>query len=637
MSRFSQYLLWVLLLMPFFKVSSQNLQELHVNRINPILLKDANAVVRFEEVLIEIHSVNVATVKTKKAVTVLNKHGEYYAKFSEWYDSSRKINKLSAVIYDNMGNEIAKYKKRDFKDRSYIDGFSLMRDDRIKYLEYTPVNYPYTLVFESEVEKSSTAFIQSWTPISKYGLSVEKSSYKVVNPTKIPLKSKEMNFEGYSIYKNNSDHELFYNVSNLISKRSEMMSPNYFEIMPVVKVSLNNFTLEGIEGSAYDWKTLGKWYYENLLLGRDKLPESTIQEISNLVAEANTKREKAKLIYEYLQNKTRYISVQLGIGGWMPFLASDVDRLGYGDCKALTNYTKALLDSQGIESFYTVVFADERRDIDTEFASIEGNHVILNIPSAEEDIWLECTSQTMPFNFIGDFTDDRNVLVITPDGGEIKRTKRYLPNENILNTTAIIQLKADNSMEAIVKRHSNGLEYDWNYQIQFQDPKDQVLSYKEKWSYINNLQIKSINFQDDKESAKFVEDLLITCTTYSKKAGNRLLLTANVFNCYQGNLPNYENRRTPLVVKHGYVNTDEYEINLPYGYLLGSLPSNTFIESEFGAYSYELEKLSSTKIKFKRTLKIVDGIFPKESYENYRQFWAEIKKIDKTKIVLTIE
>jgi transglutaminase-like putative cysteine protease len=47
------------------------------------------------------------------------------------------------------------------------------------------------------------------------------------------------------------------------------------------------------------------------------------------------RRKKAKKIYQYLQNKTRYISVQIGIGGFQPVTAADVDRLGYGDCKGI--------------------------------------------------------------------------------------------------------------------------------------------------------------------------------------------------------------------------------------------------------------------------------------------------------------
>ena len=79
-------------------------------------------------------------------------------------------------------------------------------------------------------------------------------------------------------------------------------------------------------------------------------------------------------------------------------LASDVDKLGYGDCKALTNYTKTLLDAVDVESYYTVVYGGKRiRNIDKEFSATEGNHVILCLPNEEDYIWLECTSQKTPF------------------------------------------------------------------------------------------------------------------------------------------------------------------------------------------------------------------------------------------------
>ena len=58
-----------------------------------------------------------------------------------------------------------------------------------------------------------------------------------------------------------------------------------------------------------------------------------------------------------MQNNTRYISIQLGIGGWRPFEAAYVASKGYGDCKALSNYMYSLLKEAGILSYYTLVKA----------------------------------------------------------------------------------------------------------------------------------------------------------------------------------------------------------------------------------------------------------------------------------------
>ncbi|WP_158250404.1 DUF3857 domain-containing protein [Aquimarina sp. I32.4] len=602
--------------------------------LDSTLTDQANAVVRSEEVTIDIKSINTVIVKTRRVVTVLNKYGNKHADFYEGYSPTLKIKKLEAVVYDTYGKEIKKYKKHDFKDRSVYDNNSLARDDRIKYFEYTPVSYPYTLLFESEVESSSTAFIRSWLPISNFKLSVEKSKYKILNSENIPIRFKETSFEGYQISKNKTPQEIEYVISDVSAKQAEVLGPDYYDIVPMVKIALNEFSLEGVEGAAIDWKSMGKWQYDKLISGRGKLPPKTIAEINKLVSGVKTKKEKAKLIYEYVQKKTRYISVQLGIGGWKPFLASDVDRLGYGDCKALTNYTMALLDSQDITSYYTVVYAKERRDIDSEFASMQGNHAILNIPNQEEDLWLECTSQTNPFNFIGSFTDDREVLVITPEGGEIKRTKKYEPEENTLYTTAKVDLKVDRSMSTTIKRISQGLEYDWNYGVQFETPKDQELYYKKYWGYINGLEIRNIELTDDKDIVEFTEEIDLLCNTCIKKVGSRLLLSPNFFSKDQSNLPKYEVRKTSLVISRGYTNIDEYIINLPKGYQVGNLVEKTIIETEFGKYSYELQKINDKQIKFKRFLKIIDGTFSKEKYEEYRKFRTEIKKIDKSKIVL---
>ena len=623
-----------ILLLNFSLLKAQESIVYRVSEIDSTLIKNANAVVRLENVSVQINSINSVTVTTKRAVTVLNKYGDKYADYYESYDPETKIKKAHAVVYDANGNQIKEYKKKDFHDRSATDGFSLIGDGRYIYFDYVPVSYPYTLVYESEVQSKNTAFLNRWFPVVGYHISVEKSMYKVVNPNNLEIRSLENKFDEFPIEYNKEGQQRSYVLSNLLALKKEMDSPPLNEIVPSAKITLNNFTLVNVKGSATDWEAFGKWQYENLILGRDILPEETINKISQLVASATSIKEKAKLIYEYVQNKTRYISVQLGIGGWMPMKASDVDRLGYGDCKALSNYTKALLSSQDIQSYFTIVYAKSRRDIDSDFASMQGNHAILNIPDNEGDIWLECTSQTLPFNFIGGFTDNRDVLVIKPEGGVIKRTKKYTAKENLLKTNALITLNTDKSMSANITRDTKGLQYDGNYLIQYQSLKDQKMNYKKHWDYINGLGVEEVNFKDDKEEVVFTEKLDVSCASYLKKFGNKFLFAPNIFNQEKKDFPKYKSRKRPLVIERGYLDTDEYVINLPEGYSVTDLPEDKFIENEFGKYTYQLAQISASQINFKRTMQIDDGVFPKEKYEEYRKFRESIKKADQTKIVL---
>ena len=172
-----------------------------VTLIPEALLRDANAVVRNHIKEVSIIAVDKMVVYEKKVVTVLNKSGNIDAFIGESYDDYKKITKLSAKIYDAMGNQIKKYKSRNFEDESAVDGETLYSDSRLKYIDYTPVSYPYTLVFESEYKTYSTGFIPVWFPINGYYISVEKASYSLINPERIPWRSKEINFENFAIEK----------------------------------------------------------------------------------------------------------------------------------------------------------------------------------------------------------------------------------------------------------------------------------------------------------------------------------------------------------------------------------------------------------------------------------------------------
>lgn len=635
MARFFLFPVWVLLLMSFFKASSQDLPELNVNLIDSVLLKDANAVVRSDQTMIEVKSVDLMILKRKKIVTILNKYADYFSNGFENYDPTTKIKNQNMVIFDDKGNEIKKYKAGDFNDRSAVDGISLMQDGRIRYVNHTPTQYPYTIIYECEKEYLSTGFIPNWRPFPYYNVSVEESSYNLLFPENNQVRFKKENFEGHQIVFNNENKSLSGTLTNAIAYIAEYSSRDFENLTPRLKVVLEKFSLEGVKGAAVDWKSFGRWQYDHLVHGRDELPEEVIQEVSALVADAKSNVDKARLIYEYVQNKTRYISIQLGIGGWMPFTASQVHEVGYGDCKALTNYTKALLTSQNIKSYYTVLYGDTTiKSIDSTFASMQGNHVILNIPTEDQDIWLECTSQTAPFNFIAGFTDDRDALVITPDGGIIKHTKQYSIDENVKKTKADVYVFADMSIKANVTLSSQGYFYAERYGIEALSLRKKEIFYKKYWGNLSDLKFEAIALSNDKEEIVFSEKVKLSASKYLMKAGSRLLMVPNLFNRSKLNLPNYEDRNSTLEISRGYSEIDEYIVHIPEGFTVKSIPEKKLISTEFGRYTHALEKIDTTSFKFSRKFILYKGSYTSEKYKDYRDFRVSINTMDKSKIVL---
>ena len=594
----------------FFLISSSVFsQEIGLSSflIPKELKENANAVIRSSSTEIIIEAVDKMVVRQKRIVTVLNKLGKSDVGAYASYNNDTKIKKISAIVYDALGNKIKKYSKSKFTDTSAVDGGTLYSDSRIKYLEYTPTSYPYTVVFETEYQTSSTAFVIPWFPIEDYFVSIEKSNYKLINKIKIKYQTQEKNFDGYAIVNTSTDWELNYSLKNQKAVKYERNTISSTEFLPILKVALSEFAVKGIKGTAIDWTELGKWEYNVLYKDEDDISESTRSQVLELVKDAKTQKEKAKIVYQFVQNRTRYINVSIGIGGLRPIKSKEVDKVGYGDCKGLTNYTRALLKVVGVESYFTELYAGKsKKNMDYDFPAIHGNHVILNIPNNGNDIWLECTNQTMPFGFLGSFTDDRDVLVITPNGAIKKRTPKYINDDNLQILIAEIQLDVKGNITASIERISKGIQYNnkfYKEDLSKEELKKRYVS--ADWGYINNLKIEKISLVNNKDTIIFTEKLNVKIGSYASINQENYLFKVNIFNRNRYIPKRYRKRKHPLKIARGYTDIDTFIISFPKGFVVESLPPEKNMNTKFGDYKVTLKKIDESTIKYSSQGKLI--------------------------------
>lgn len=623
----------------FFSViinSSAQKSDYSVLLITDSLKQNANAVVRLDQMDINIASQRSMNIKTQRIVSVLNEKGLNDIDAYHHYDKTTSIKNIEAVVYDAMGSEIKKLKRKDFRDESAVSGSTLFSDNRVLYLDYTPISYPFTIVYTCEVETSNTAFIPQWYFIGGYYLSVEKSILNVTFPKELGFKKKEFRFSDFNIKKTSeTDTGLSYTAANIVAQKQEDMSPSYGDLFPKVLMGLENFHLEGVDGKATTWEAFGKWYGEKILNGTTILPEETKVKIKALVGDEKDPVKKAKIIYDYVQKKSRYVNIAVGIGGWKPMLASDVDRLGYGDCKALSNYTKALLQVVDVPSYNTILYGDRyKSDIQSDFVSMQGNHMILAIPNNNNYIWLECTSQVDPFGYQGTFTDDRDVLVVKPEGGEIIRTKIYEDKGNTQEGKGTYTIDENGNFSGSLKIASQGSQYSLKSRVETMQPNEKEEHYKEYWDNINNLKLGKITFTNDKENTCFTENVQISASNYGVISGNKMIFVVDAFNQYTGNVKRIRNRKNPFQIQRGYLDTDEIEISLPAGYSIEFLPSNYELKGKFGEYKTELIKKENNKLTYKRLMFLNKGKYSNKEYDEYRVFMEQISRNDNAKIIL---
>lgn len=619
-------------------VVAQKLQ--YASALIPEELKEnTDAVVRNFEQKLTINNLNDGRLKVKKVITLLNQGADNVSDIYLDYDKLRNLKITNVEIYDYLGKQVKKMKDITIQDQSMHDG-SLYSDNRIKKMSLKNSSYPYTFVLEYEYEYDGLLFYPSWSPYDFHeNVSVEKSTLNVSVPSSFDLRYKIVNLDTpeKSEFNTNAEQATHYTwkVSNLPAVETEEFGPHSLEYFPAIHLAPNLFEIEGYKGDLSSWQSFGDWN-RALNQGRGILDNEVQQVITDLTQSTENKREKVKLIYEYLQQNTRYVSIQLGIGGWQTFPAKMVHEKKYGDCKALSNFTQALLASVGIESYYTLIHAGNRpRPLFEDFPSNQFNHVILCVPMEEDSVWLECTSQNQAFDYMGTFTDNRNALLITPEGGKLVKTPSYSSADNLLEREATITIKKNGDASAIVSTKYQALQ-EGSLQFYVEYSKKDQEEYLYERLNIPSFTIDEFELNRNKEGLPYTsESLSLTIRNCASVSGNRLFIQPNLFNKWTRLLPDDENREQDVVLDRLYefVDYDSLTYEFPEEFRVEYAPEETIIDSKFGTYKSKCI-VEENKLMYIRTFEMHKGRYSKEDYTELKTFFEDVKKADNVKLVL---
>jgi hypothetical protein len=612
-------------------------QNYDASLISKDLLPYASAVVRSQEVNAEVKDIENTVYHFKTAITILNKNGDNLGRIAIIYDKSNTIKYIKGSIYDEFGKQLRKFSESDFADQSAIHNFSLYEDTRVKLYMPGGNQYPYTVIYEYELRSKQTLRFFDWVPAGSPLAAVERSTYTFSCKPDFNIRYKEFDVPDKVAIATNGDGLKTYtwHIANVKAMRPEPFSPNNENYLTRVKIAPENFEYEHLTGSFANWQQLGKWEYDQLLAGRQNLPEQTINHVKEITADITNPKLKAKKIYEYMQGRTRYVSVQVGIGGYQPFAADEVDKLGYGDCKGLVNYTQALLKAVNIDSWYCVVNSGDRKiSMQGDFASMnQGDHIILCLPFKNDTTWLECTSQNLPFNYLGTFTDDRLVLACTPDGGKLLHTPKYSADDNLQVRNGNFSISPEGALAGDMTTSFKGLQYSNRDFLVDQSFLEQTKSLQKIYP-ISNLEIEKIDIKQDKWPQPLTtENIKLKVNYYGNEDNGTIRFPVNHVDRKSAASRELHDRINDVYINDGYTDEDEITYTLPPGYHLAKETYNSNHHRPFGSYSASYI-VKDGQLIYKRRLQILDGTYNKDMYTEVFDFFEKVAIADRVEVTL---
>lgn len=620
-------------------VFSQN--SLHVDSIPLSLKEQTDAVVRLDKIDFKIKDKSKAFLRTHYVVTVFNDQGANgQLEYEVFYSKYEKILDISGNVYDKNGDRIYKLAKKDIYDISASAYSNDVTDSRIKIAEFDNKNfqYPYTIEFETSIETTNMMFYPSQYFSPSKRLSTQEKTLMIEAPKDFEFRYKEKNMPNtvtLNVEKNKKTYT--WTIKNILSNEFEIFTP--IDFYPEIVTAPKDFSVGDYHSTIESWNDIGK-FISMLNKDRDILPADVKHKIVDLVGQERDTLKKIEILYHYLQNNTRYVSVQLGIGGWQTKSAKEVAQTGYGDCKALSNYMKALLKTVGINSHIALIVAgEEEENIDPNFPSMRFNHEINCVPLKNDTIWLECTSQINAFGFLGSFTGNRKALIILDNGAKLVNTIKYNSSDNSKITKAKILIDIATNAHAEVETIYAGIVKSNKDYLLEEKNEEKLKKMLQNMIHIPSFVIDKFSMKEYKSKIPSLQvKLALEVNKIGNKTGSFFFLKPSFFNNQAFSTADKKTRNTDFYLNPNIYNIEEIDsltYQMPENMLPQILPDAVFIKNQFGEYSSVIKYKDGILFYYRKLIQY-SGYFLKSDYAAYHEFRNTVNKNDNQQIAFKI-
>jgi transglutaminase-like putative cysteine protease len=564
-------------------------------------------------------------------IQINNRAGEVNARISIPFSKSNKIIHLNGNIEDLDGRIIRELSRKDITDISAVSDQIMYTDEFLRTFELIHNQYPYRIRYSYRVEFKDYFYIASWIPVLGENIPTRNATLTVELPLGFRYRAKVKDVPSPQTDTIGAMLRLCYEVAGIPSYNSEKYAPSPMNSLQHVLIIPENFNWL-ISGSHESWQTYGLWE-SKLIEDAGVLPVTEKDKITKLIKGITDNTKKVRKIYAYLQDNTRYINVKIDVGGLKPYPAEYVANHKYGDCKALTNYMKSLLDAAGITSYYTNVIADDNpAGTDLNFPSQQFNHVFLYVPLEKDTFFLECTSNTFPFGYVGIMTQDRPAFVIDGMNSHFVRTPA-LKLDDVQNKRIIqYAIRPEGSAETKIDFCFKGDKYELFNAVLSQLSSFEQEEFVRDYIPAANFELKEWHLnRKHRDTAEIELTAELHVPNAIKRYGNDISL--QLFPVFTTVFEIPAKRTLPVVVNYPEYVRDSLVYSFPDFMHKNGKSNEVSIKSVYGEYYRKIEH-ANNKMLIIRYFRLNKGEYTCREYPEFYKFITEMQQADRKNIFL---
>ncbi len=398
------------------------------------------------------------------------------------------------------------------------------------------------------------------------------------------------------------------------------------------------------------WQGVGQWYDALARERAQPTPEITAK-AQELIAGKTDFYDKAEAISDFVQQKIRYFVIEVGIGGNQPHFAGDIFKGRYGDCKDKATLLSAMLASVGLHG--DLVMVDSHRGfINPDDPSVLGNHVVaaIEVPagynspklhsvittsSGKRYLIFDPTWEKTPFGQVENDLQGSYGVLVEGSQSQLIRIPVMSPELNRVRRSATFSLNADGSLKGTMtdlrfgdiadRRRREYMRDDGKHQEEFLR---KVAGQDMMAVSLSNIKVANLDAISEDLSTRFD----VQASHYATATGPLLMLRPRVLGSYELGVDR-KPRKVNIDLYETMLGNDEFDIELPEGYVVDELPDP--VKEDFGFATYQSSTVVHGRtLHYSRTYTLREVTLPPAKYADVQRLSAVIGADEASQVVL---
>ncbi len=593
----------------------------------------------WNEQVVNVKSGGEISVLHREAWKILRSEGQSYGTVRVFFDSDTRVVSMKGWSIP-PGGVPAEFSEKYAVDASVASG-NLYDDSRQKVLRL-PASRRGTIV-AVEYEQKSRPSIQQHVWLFQREIPVRHARFSL----RLPVGWRHREFwANHSVIAVASDTSPDWELNDLSAIPSEPLMPHWRTTAGQLLVA---WAARDLPGGFEAWQEVGKWY-SSLLNDRMEASPEIRQQVASLTSGLSDVQARIFALAAFVQQKIRYVAIEVGVGGYQPHLAAEIFRNQFGDCKDKVTLLRTMLHEIGVESHHVLVNAD-RGAVVPEFPTpLLFNHVILAIDISQQNVdpglpaafrhadgrRLLLFDPTDPYTLAGYLPSGLQAsrgLLVSKDGGELLPLPLLPSSANTIVRNARIDLNANGDVTGQVSSLYRG------------DPAFGVRGLWDNSSSKDRLAVAQGYFDDrtippdvtNLKSAVFPDgthelSLQVRLPRQGSPAGDLLLINPRVFHKWGWDLKD-KPRTLPLEFDSTFISSDSVEITIPENFVVDDLPES--LNLDIGVASYSSSTVAEGRLlRHTRRFEVRDVTVGKEKIADVRNFLRQMSTAEKATVVL---